>query len=735
MNFFTDFESDKSIKIGISPLVGNISRKIHSHKAAWSHMIMSKLQNAGFINSKVLYKGDEWSQCDVIILEHGMEFKGSFNIFGGANDELYEQLTRLETPGVRFYSIDNDMPDVGELITKRLKTGSDLFKTLESKIKQYSEICSKIERIDEIEKTSKWCFGDSHSFSQWTPGYMTSRNDGLTLHGALNRGFLSYLDESLVNEITHIRTYMGNIDIRHHLMRRPEPKNSIKELIGRYAKHLKELQDTYRLKEIEVVGLLPIEDESRKLPKTGFYKGEPFAGTREERQELVDIFNTNMKLICEKMDWKFYEWPDFFKNDLGKLDFEFMEKPKSVHLSREYYRWDMDNNRSNINLIEKPSVYCGIEDKPKTKKVKSASKKSSKDMTKDEIDNVLSKSLNTEIVKDVGYFFNKVNERSEVVYGYRDKYNDGGDVALAEHVEYFHPHILYDDRMRYIMQNIVHADTSIDNIICNTIISHFYGGRGIHQILTREENPKKAIIDFERLSKDREYENQIRENLDDALSIGLKVYGTTELRTSLYGASNDWVASTRNLPKNADKINILLWVSSFIENGTTQKIANANSLKELYKAITQLPGVGSYYGYHCSTSNSVNPKINVNHDERFCVPGPGARFTLDLMFGDDCKVEHGDRVIWFRENYKDLIGEVYINPNEHNMVIEGQKIFKEDQNELKTYGCEVGLCQYGVYHRLKNNHNLINKRKVSRIDESIMDGFYNNSIKKSKPLF
>ena len=36
---------------------------------------------------------------------------------------------------------------------------------------------------------------------------------------------------------------------------------------------------------------------------------------------------------------------------------------------------------------------------------------------------------------------------------------------------------------------------------------------------------------------------------------------------------------------------------------------------------------------------------------------------------------------------------------------------KEEQNELKSYGTEVSLCQYSVYCRLKANPHLIKKRK------------------------
>lgn len=340
--YFTDYESNTDIKIGVAILVGNFSEKLSSHKSAWPHMIANQLINAGYKNTSVItsVKAD-WSEYDCIILDHGMEFKGTFNIFGGANDDLYYQIIRLFSD-VKLYSLHHDMPDLGDLITKRLKTGSELFKTLESRIEEATTICKSISRVDHIEKTNKLCFGDSHSFSMYTPGFMTQRHDGLTMHGALKRGLQTYV----YPWITDLRVYLGNIDIRHHLMRQENPSAAVKSLIQRYENELKSLG----IKSIEVIQALPIENESRPLPKTGFYKGTAFAGSWAERTALVKEFNAGVEEMCDRNGWSCYKHPSIYKNSLGELDFEVMEKPKSVHLSREYYRWDMINNCKNTKL-------------------------------------------------------------------------------------------------------------------------------------------------------------------------------------------------------------------------------------------------------------------------------------------------------------------------------------------------------------------------------------------------
>lgn len=345
-NYLTDFVKDKDSKIGICSLVGKISPKISSHKAGWCYMLANQARNAGYQNVEVITSTEtKWEDYDVILIDHGMEFKGTFNIFGGANDDLYHQLSRIKS-GTRMYSLHHDMPCIGTLIEQRLHTGTDLFKTLESEIDSIKAICANdIPRIDHIEKTDSLCFGDSHSFSQYQPGYMCQRHDGLTMHGALKRGLDSYVYPWIKN----LTVYMGNIDVRHHLMRQADPKKAVEVLLENYEKELKKLQEN-GVEKIEVVHVLPIENESRVLPKTGYYKGTPFYGTWAERTNLVKLINYGIDVMCTRNGWSIYRHPEVYFNDKNELTFDVMEQPKSVHISREYYRWDLEKNQPNKKL-------------------------------------------------------------------------------------------------------------------------------------------------------------------------------------------------------------------------------------------------------------------------------------------------------------------------------------------------------------------------------------------------
>lgn len=338
---FKEFNIPENASIGIDGVIGSFSSRITSHKGAWPRLIKNQLLQIGYSDVKVLEKKDDWTDYDIILIDHGMEFKGTFNLFGGANDALYERIKKFEDYKGQIISIHIPMPDVGDLIRSRHKTGSELFKTLDGDL--ISAKCKKIRHFDIVDKTSNLLLGDSHSFSMYIPKFMVSRNDGQTMHGIIKKGLKTMIPDYVKNLIL----YFGNIDIRHHICRQDHPEQAIKDMLLKYEEEIKSLNITGR---IELIKALPIENESRKLPKTGYYKDTPFAGTWEERTRIVELFNSILESICERNNWRCYSHPNCYLNDDKELSFDVMEKPKSVHLSREYYRWDLDNNTLNEKL-------------------------------------------------------------------------------------------------------------------------------------------------------------------------------------------------------------------------------------------------------------------------------------------------------------------------------------------------------------------------------------------------
>ena len=97
---------------------------------------------------------------------------------------------------------------------------------------------------------------------------------------------------------------------------------------------------------------MPVEDESRVLPKSGYYKGTPFYGTQAQRQELVKIFKQELGEMAVRNGWELFAWPSLWY-EMDGIEFmsTYMERPRSVHLARRYYRWDLVNNTSNPLMV------------------------------------------------------------------------------------------------------------------------------------------------------------------------------------------------------------------------------------------------------------------------------------------------------------------------------------------------------------------------------------------------
>ena len=337
---------DKNIKIGIDGLSGAISKRISNHNGAWAHKVMNQCINAGYTDVTILDKSEKLNSYDVIILYMGISYEGTLNLFGGLGDDFCKKLIQLESFPGKLLSLQHEMPDLVDMVSKRLKNSSTSPLAQIIDLEELQKAVDKTEKFDIVEKTKKLCFGDSHSFSMYQPGYMTSRNDGLTLYSVLRDGLKDkILEKSGINseDLTHLTFYAGNIDIRHHLCRREDYSKAVEVMVLYLADQI----NCLNIKNVELVHAIPIEDESRKLPKTGYYKDTPFYGTWEQRSEAVKIFNETIDTVCYQWDWTAKSWPKKMLNEKQQLSFDAMEKPKSVHVSREFYRWDMENNCEN----------------------------------------------------------------------------------------------------------------------------------------------------------------------------------------------------------------------------------------------------------------------------------------------------------------------------------------------------------------------------------------------------
>ena len=320
-----------------------VSSNIHSHRAAQAAIYAEQLSSLGNVHLdrtgnihqdtvRIDATGNIHSdpqQFDRVYVYHGNDWFGSLNLFGGMkNYSNIDKLILYSNLKAPVYSLWIDHPKYSEMLKPRLDGDIHPFWHLVD-----WENLKKIEdtaiTVKEIEVVNRVVAGDSHAICMYRPGWFVNSVPFKTLHGALKEGLSSFINPE--HEIAEF--YFGNIDVRHHLCRQPNPEQATRDLANRYYEQLSQLD----LAKVSAYELLPIEHESRVLPKTGYYKGTPFYGSWDQRNTARLVFKDEMRKLCAQGSVNLIEWVDPLLNDRGELDFECMEKPKSVHLSRNSY--------------------------------------------------------------------------------------------------------------------------------------------------------------------------------------------------------------------------------------------------------------------------------------------------------------------------------------------------------------------------------------------------------------
>lgn len=324
-------------KVAIASIFQTISESMYSHASGYPHIFQEQLAHAG-IDAKILYTADDepWDDYDDIYIYEGLPFypfeKRQPNLTGGPSERTYRQIKKVMGFCGEFLAIDhplmNYVPQMRRAEWKSWGGFSNLNFGHMRQIQDNTTVVTHPGRCNRV------VIGDSHAPSVWTPWSWLSVLSGLTLYRALELKLETFVPNR--KGIKELVFYFGNIDFRHHIGRRPEPKQAACELACEYADQLVNLEEHGA--KVFVSELLPIEDESRVVPKSGWYKGTPFCGTWDERNAWRSVFmqtlqneiaNTGVKLVAHPAEWTDKD---------GKLNQEFMERPRSVHIAPKYYR-------------------------------------------------------------------------------------------------------------------------------------------------------------------------------------------------------------------------------------------------------------------------------------------------------------------------------------------------------------------------------------------------------------
>lgn len=316
---------------------------------------------------------DDYNDFDEVWVYHGNDWGGSLSFYGGIEGtgvlDPFKKLTHFKG---KVYSLGIDFPDYCSLIKQKAVSCINRGKIpvpdyYECDLENLQKIQIEAETIKYPLVTNRLVIGDSHAISLYRPGWTVNSVPFRTLYGALQDGLSQYVDEPYAQSTldpTVLETYFGAIDIRHHLMRQDDPENVAKILAATYVLECAKILQKYRsIQLIKIYEPLPIENESRKIPNSGYYKGKPYYGSWEERNNIRNIFVNSLEdFLKPETKVKFVKWAEYLKNDKEELDFAHMEKPRSVHLSRasypfwqgkEWNDWYMKNYKNKeVNTLE-----------------------------------------------------------------------------------------------------------------------------------------------------------------------------------------------------------------------------------------------------------------------------------------------------------------------------------------------------------------------------------------------
>lgn len=287
------------------------------------------------LKAQIALKDDDLTQANKLYWDHGVNFGGSLNLFGGVSEEIVKRMQQLIDHQGGLYSLDVPMPNYAEQLRKRLGQATCHYSLTKELLDAFEAKLSTAKTLTQAQLgLTTVTVGDSHSTAFAPVGSAVLRTNGQTLYGALKGNKIMQQLGSLDVAPERVTLVYGSIDIRHHIGRRWVPMAAVEELCVNYARAVRQIKGEY-LCEVEVAAPVPVEHEGRKLPQTGYYKKTPFFGSREKRLIWTNYFVDQMQshgvtVVQPPMSW-YHMDGELFASSI-------MEMGGSVHIAPMFYR-------------------------------------------------------------------------------------------------------------------------------------------------------------------------------------------------------------------------------------------------------------------------------------------------------------------------------------------------------------------------------------------------------------
>lgn len=324
-----------------------------------------------------------------------------------------------------------------------------------------------------------------------------------------------------------------------------------------------------------------------------------------------------------------------------------------------------------------------------------------------------------------------------------------GFIVEGRSVPYFHPNRSFHDEIIWLNENVFYnPDCTFEDRLINAAIVKFYGPSNTINLLTQDTG--YPFVKYEKLVTDEKYVLQCMVNMENAKRRGEKIYGTTELRTSLQTESRNYARERKTPydvligaepdPTRQSRTSDMFYWFTLLGPRFAEFYANKPTMEESFDFLTSHRGIGNYYGYHFSTNLARMPEIgtpallkpnspfgNLDEDDDFVAPGVGAMTTINWFYehlGFSISSEVGAKVI---RQIRDTQHEFFDFTGEN---LDYLKVITET-GRFTTFGTEISCCQFGVFLRLRDSK----KMALNRANAPISKEQIGESCEIDEPTF
>ena len=311
-----------------------------------------------------------------------------------------------------------------------------------------------------------------------------------------------------------------------------------------------------------------------------------------------------------------------------------------------------------------------------------------------------------------------------------------GFIVDSRSVPYFHPNRSFHDEIIWLNENLFYnPKATFEDKLINAAIVKFYGPSKTLKLMI--EGTGDDFIVYDKFINDYTYLQQVCLNIETAVKNKEKIYGTTELRTSLQTSARNYARSVGSPIDKLERISafdrakrktrpsdILFWFT-LLGPQWVDFYRQSPTMEESFQFLNSFRGIGNYYGYHFSCNLARMPEVgnlifdgkegNIDEDDEYVVAGVGAMHAINWFY------EHRGHSI------NDKVGKKFINAIRHhqNSFFDLKSSDKSDYYMKKVselghftnFGCEISCCQFGVYRKLREDKKLARKRASAPISK------------------